>query len=197
MIGKVVAILAALALTTGALAQTPTNPSVVSGITGIPTYGAGVPAVALTGAGDLACVEGSATKVVRVLGFQISAIASTAIVVDLNLIMRSTLDTGGTPIVVTPVALDPANAVATAAFRAFSAAPTAGTTIGTLRTAKLAVGTAGQATGIIGDARFGFYGRYGQAVMLRDAVHAICINVSATGTGASYDIDAEWTEANQ
>jgi hypothetical protein len=191
------ALLVAVAMAPGAaLAQSgsPTDPLTVTGITALPTYGAGVSTIALTGAGDLACIEGSATSVVRVKGFQISAIASSAIVVDLAVVLRSSLDTGGTPTAPTPVPFDPANPPATAVFRVFSTAPTPGTLVGTIRTAKLAVGTQGQATGAIGDARFSFFNRFGQAIMLRDASHAACVTVTAAGNGASYDFDAEWTE---
>jgi|GEM_PF-1775314 len=175
------------------------DPLVVTGITNLPTFGVGVADVALTGSGDLACLEGVAGKVVRLKGFEISATATGAIVVDVGVVLRSTLDTGGTPTTYTPVRFDPINTTpAAATVRMFSTAPTPGTPVGngTIRTAKLAVGAQGSSTGPIEEKDFTFYGRYSQAVVLRSATDAACLNVGASGAGASYNVDVEWTETS-
>jgi hypothetical protein len=199
---RMAAIVAAALIPAAALAQgTGTDPLPVTGVTNIPTYGIGVAGVGLAGAGDIACIQGSASKVVRVKAFEISATATTAIVVDVAVVLRQSLDSGGTPIAPAPgapVRADPHNDPATATFVAFSAAPTPGTPRdnGTIRTAKLAVGAQGSSTGPIAEKPFTFYGRYDQAVVLRSPNDAACLNVGASGPGASYDIDAEWSETD-
>lgn len=169
------------------------TPLVISGITEIPTYRTATTAIANTGAGDLYCISGSATKTVHVLRMRISAIASAAIAIDATVVKRSSAPSGGTPVAMTMVPNDSLNAAATAVGTAFSASPTPGAAVGTIAARKLAIGTQGNSN-TIGDEAFDFTIDYGQAVVLRGTSQQLCLNVTAAGTGASYNVGSTHTE---
>ena len=168
-------------------------PMPVTGTTDIPTYSGGTGGLGNTGAGDVYCVTGSPTKIVRVKSMRISAIANAATVVDVIIFKRSTAAAGGTPVAVTATPHDSNNAAPTASITAYSVSPTPGATVGAVRGAKLAVGTQGNAN-TIGDETFHFDDHYDQAIVLRGTSQSVCINVTALGAGASIDIGSEHTE---
>lgn len=176
----------------------PTVPLPVTGITAVPTYSGAVVGLANTGAGDIYCVTGAPTasgKIVRVKGFRVSAVATAGIDVDINVILRSTLDTGGTSANVPLVAHDQTNPTASGTATSYSVAPTPGTAIGTVRTQKDAVGTPGNTVNTA-LALFQFSVYYGQALTLRLPTQAACVNVSAGGAGSLWDVDHEHSEEN-
>jgi hypothetical protein len=203
------ALLVLLALTTPAFAQTavlphfrdtdlsapeisPTAPFPMTGNTNIPTYSGGAQ-IANTGAGDILCIRGSATKTVRVKAVRISAIASAAIAVDVLLYRRSSAASGGTAVAAALTPSDSLNAAATATLTTYTVSPTPGTTVGVVRAAKLAVGTTGNSN-TIGDEIFHFTGYWDQPQVLRGTSQFLCVNVSALGTGASINVGTELTE---
>ena len=81
---------------------------------------------------DMIVVTGSATRTIRILRIELSATQSTSANQNFYLIKRSTANTGGTTITVTPVAMDSTNSAVTATMVRYSANPTLGTAIGTL-----------------------------------------------------------------
>jgi hypothetical protein len=171
----------------------PASPLPVTGSTNVPTYSAATVALANTGAGDVYCIRGSATKVVKVKGIRVSAIATTGIVGDVQIILRSTAATGGTSTAPTLVAADQQNAAATGAVAAYTVSPTPGTAIGPIRARKIAVGTQGNSV-TISEGLFQFSPYWDQPIILRGITQFACVNVSAFGAGASFDIDHEQTE---
>lgn len=79
---------------------------------------------------DLAILNGSATKLIKVKSVTVSALATGAGYMDASLVMRSTANTGGTCPAVAAIPLDAADAAATAVLSACTANPTLGTAVG-------------------------------------------------------------------
>ena len=153
------------------------------------TYGAAVIDLANTEASDIYCITGSATKTIKVHKINVSAIATTPIIQDVYIVLRSTLDTGGGLSSVSVIKMDQNNNAATAVVNSFTSAPTAGTSIGTVRSRKLAVGDQGQ-TRASDLAQFVF----DNPIVLRGAAQAACVHVESFGSGSSFDVDHQHTE---
>lgn len=176
---------------TNNVAVSPSNPLAISGTISIATYLAAKTGQLNAVTGDLLCVTGSASKVVRVRMLSVSAISSADAVIDVSVVVRSSLDTGGTPTVLANVPSDSTNAAATAVVTTYGTAPVVGTLVGAIRAQKLGVGkTTGGSTL---PAQFGFGNWYDQSVVLRGATQAVCLTTTALA-GGSYAIAAEWTE---
>ena len=88
--------------------------------------------VAAASATDVFCLQGSATRRVTVRGLSVSGTAQTTTDSDFFLIKRSTPNTGGTPLIITPVSHGPGTATAVAT--AYTANPTLGVGVGTFLT---------------------------------------------------------------
>jgi len=153
------------------------------------TYSASV--TGLVGvAGDIAIINGSASKITRVTRVEFSGIATAAADMDLSLIMRSTADAAGTAAAATPH--DSLSPAATAVVQTYTAAPATGAPIGTpIRVAKVEIGTAAaQAQVVVWE----FGARPAKCPVLRGVAQGLALNVGATQAGAAYDISIEWTE---
>src|SRR6266568_2055347 len=147
-------------------------------------------ATALAGvAGDVLLFKGSSTKTVRVTQVIISGTATTAINLDVQLIKRSAADTAGTTGTAPTIApRDSANAAATAA-------PTAGTSVGIVRAARLFLATPTTSPTLAELIMWDFGVRPGaQAVVLRGVAECLAVNLSAAPTAGSIDISFEFTE---
>jgi hypothetical protein len=177
----------------GGIAVSGTNPLTITGDTNTPTYAAANQSIANTGAGDLFCIAGSGTKTIYIKRLRVSATATSAIVVAVSLIKRSTLDTGGTSANETEVPLDSTNAAPTATVVSYTVSPTAGTAVGAVRSRKIAVGVQGN-TATTSEALFDFANYFDQPLVLRGTTQNACVNGTAAGSGGSWAIDAEWTE---
>jgi hypothetical protein len=170
----------------------PSGPGIVSGNTNVPSYSAAVTSFGNSSAGDVYCINGSATKTVKVKGIRVSVIASAGVVNVISLIKRSTADSGGTPSAVTVVPNDSANPAATATVTAYATAPTAGTTVGTVRSQDISVATtSGSIPSLYALFQFSVY--WDQPMVLHGVVEGICVNVPSTA-GGSWSIDSEHTE---
>jgi len=170
----------------------PNTPGIVSGNTNIATYSTAVIGLSNSSAGDVFCINGSATKVVKVKGIRVNATGGTAAVADVSVVLRSSLDTGGGLASVTMVKNDPLNAPATATVNSFTSNPTPGTLVGAVRSMKMAVGTQGN-TATSSEGLFQFTVYWDQPMTLRAATSQLCVATTAISTG-SWDIDAEMTE---
>jgi hypothetical protein len=180
-----------LALAAPAAAQQ--FPMGVTGNTQVPSYSAGVVSLANAVAGDLYCITGSATKTVSVKVIRISAIATAAIAQPISLIKRSTADTGGTSAAVTLVPNNSANAAGTATITSYTAAPTPGTPVGTVRAQNLAITTTAAPSGTP-PAFFQFSEYWDQPIVLHGTLENVCVNTPGANAGASWNIDSEHTE---
>ena len=142
---------------------------------------------------DFLSIVGSGTKTVRVTRISISGIATAAATVEIQLIKRSSANTGGTSSAATVVPHDSNDAGATAAVNSYSANPTGlGTTVGTVRAAKLNLGAAG-AAGVV---EWNFTTRNSKGLVLRGAAQSLNLNWggAAVPAGTSLTIDVEFTE---
>lgn len=143
---------------------------------------------------DLFTIYGSATKTIRVTRLAISGTQTTAAVRDVALIKRSSANSGGTSTPLTAVPHDANAAAATATVLAYTANPTLGTTVGSVRAHKLFVGTTA-GSGAVDDIIWDFGTRPSQCIVLRGTAQGICINVNGVvSAGSSFDINAEFTE---
>lgn len=141
---------------------------------------------------DIWTLLGSSTKIVRLLKLIISGLATAAATVDIQLIIRSTADSAGTATTPVLVANDSNSSAATAVVSLYSANPTLGTGVGTIRARKLNLGAVG-AAGLI---EWKFSDTNTQAIVLRGTSQQLCVNWNgaAVPAGTSIDIEAEFTE---
>ena len=156
---------------------------------GYPTY-AGAAVSSATTAGDIYCVQGSATQNVQITKIGMSAIATAAGAITISIIVRSSIDTGGTANPVTLESYDQNKPAATAVAVSYDVPPTNGAQIAMVRTANVAAGTRGGANEI-GNVLFRFEP---SPLILRGTSQFACINVSAVGTGAQISVFHEHIE---
>lgn len=143
---------------------------------------------------DVFVIVGSASKTIKVTRVQIDGTTSagSGLSINLQLLKRSTANTGGTFVADTAVPHDSTNAAATATVGHYTANPTTGTLVGAVRSSRFDFGsTGGQTQSEIWD--FGSYKN--QAVTLRGITQSLALNFNgATITGSIVDITIEWTE---
>jgi len=164
------------------------------------TYSVGVAGlVPVANATDIFTITGSASKTIYVKKITVSGTQSTASHRNILLIKRSTANSGGTSTTPTIVGLDSNNPVQTAVVRAYTANPTLGTTVGTLRaqTGTFPVPQPANAQGavalnpVIWDFNIGD----SQPVVLRGVAQVLSVNLNGVSfTGGSLSIYIEWIE---
>lgn len=156
-------------------------------------YSAGVTNFTIaTNATDVFNIIGSATKTVRITRIRVSGSTTSGspVKVGVQVIKRSTLNTGGTRVATTMAPHDSTSGAATANVGHYTANPTAlGTSVGVVRTVHIAFNQNGMTGGdILWDFRH-------QPVILRGNTQQLCVNFNATSvTGSLISIDVEWTE---
>jgi hypothetical protein len=164
-----------------------------------PTYSATISALASAAScTDLFTITGSATKTVRVTRLEISGEASTAVSVQIVLLVRSTANLTGTSTTPTVVPHDSNSAAGTAVVRAYTVNPgTLGTLVGNIRNDFLFLSA--PATATVGAEKLFLDFGVGstQALVLRGASQVLAVNLAAaTITGGSFDINLTWSEDN-
>jgi hypothetical protein len=148
-------------------------------------------AVAAT-ATDIFTIKGSGTKTVKVTQISISGVAGTAITVPVDLLLRSTADTGGTSTTPTLVKHDSTNAAATAVVNAYTVNPTTGTLVGSIRSERVTFPLTAVAPA---KTVYDFGVGPSQPIVLRGAAEQLCINLNAATVSASLiNISIEFTE---
>lgn len=151
--------------------------------------------VTVANATDVFTITGSATKTVRITTISVSGTttAGSGASIPLAIIKRSTADSSGTPATSTNVPHDSNNAAATAVVKSYTANPTLGTAVGTIRSARLEIPAVG---GTEQPVTYDFGTRPAQAVVLRGTSEQLCINFggSVTITTPVISFDVEWTE---
>ena len=149
-----------------------------------------------SGATDVFILIGSATKTIRVVTVQFSMTATTAVTVPIQLIKRSTANTGGTVGIAAITSWDSNNATATATNLAYQAnATTLGTVVGTgVRSIKyFAPLTTTQSVVVNWDLGINNC----QPVVLRGVAQSLCINLNGTTiAGGTISASFTWTEDN-
>ena len=143
---------------------------------------------------DIFTIAGSATKTIRVMFVSVSGTENNATVRDVQLVKRTTANSGGTFTTPEITEHDSLNAEATAVVSAYTVNPTLGTLEGIIRADKLSV----PATNLSGAAdriSWTFGDRPSQALVLRGTSEVLAINLNgATYATPSFDLVIEWTE---
>ena len=143
---------------------------------------------------DIFTITGSATKTVHVLRIGFSGTQTTAAALNVLLILRSTANSAGTSATATNVSLDSTNAAATAVVRNYTANPTVGTPVGTIRAVRAFIPTTALASATqYYEFDFGQFSE--QALTLRGATQVLSLNLnSVTVAGGAWTCWVEWTE---
>lgn len=138
-------------------------------------------------------ITGSGTKTVRVLYLRVSGTATSASTSDLQLIKRTTANTGGTPTTATLGQNDSNDAAPTAVVSTYGANPTTGSAAGVLRAVKMNLAAAaGPQVYLTWD----FTTHNDKGLVLRGTGQSLNLNWNgaAVPAGTSLDIEVEWTE---
>lgn len=126
-------------------AQVPVQQVVAVQPIGFRSYSSSIAGLTVANSGtDFATVTGASGSVIRILRVIISGIATAATSATVNVIRRTTANTGGTASAVTPVVQDGSEASA-ATVQSYTANPTLGTATapgGTMKTLTVPLGTA-------------------------------------------------------
>lgn len=206
-----------LALILGGLAAAQAQCVAVGGVNSVPqtgvncasepsiaSYGAtSVGLVTASSATDIACITGSATKVIRLQYVRVSGSSGTLVNVPITLTKHAAANTGGTAATSTalpvPYKLDSNNPTNTATTTAYTVNPTITDAAAGIIDNDIAVfsttGTASSNGAII----FDYTARnYNQAPILRGVAQQICVNFNATTVSTSLiNTTFRWTEAAQ
>ena len=132
-------------------------------------------------AGHAVEIIGSATRDVRVTLIEVGKPSVETVV---TFVKQSVADTGGTSTSPTIAPLESSSPAATAAVKAYTAAPTAGTSVGTIYAMTLG-------TGDVAIEDFGRDVRHVREVILRGAAQTLAVNLA---TGATAKFVVEFTE---
>lgn len=159
------------------------------------TYSAGIGNGSLAAATtDVVTITGSASKTIRVTRISVSGTATAAAGVDIQIIKRSTANSGGTSAAITIAPHDSTNAAASATLLNYSANPTLGTTVAVIRSSLMTFTTS---AGAIPSVPYviDFTTRNAQGIVLRGTTQVLAVNLGgATVTGGVIYVDIEWTE---
>lgn len=144
-------------------------------------------------AGDIAVLPGSASKTIRVTRVEVSlSTTGTAAIEAVQLVKRSAADTAGTSTAMTAVPHDSNFAAASAAPLSYTAAPTPGAAVGTVRGVQFNDGSAslpGSQTWL-----WTFGERPSSAIVLRGTAQELCVNLGAVVATQTATVSFEWTE---
>src|SRR6266487_1495127 len=148
----------------------------------------------ITTAGAFFVLQGSATKTIRITKCQITGTATTATTVDVTIEKWSAAPSGGTAgTAPTIVSHDTNNAGGTAVASIYTVAPTRGTLVGVLRTAKLYCNAPAGNPGT--NLLWEFGTSSAQGIVLRGTTQYVAVLTGALlGTGGSLDVHMEFTE---
>lgn len=148
---------------------------------------------------DFWCIAGSASKGVFITKITLTGQSGAAAITGrINLVLRSSLDTGGTPTTITAVPHDSTNAGATATVTSFAANPGAlGTAVATLKGYVDVIQSS--AASMPGGPFFAVNESWGairgvQPLVLRGTTQAACLNSNAGTTLTNVMINVEWYE---
>ncbi len=163
-----------------------------------PTYVAsGVANAAYATPTDTVCLKGAAGKLIRVNSFVIQMNATAATIVTWYLVKRSALNTGGTSTAPAGIPTDSASAAATGTIALYSAAPTTGTSLGSV---SFVQGITGASTTSVG-ATFNLVSErssteFSQPIVLRNAAEEVCANFAGVAwpAGGTYNWSIRWSE---
>lgn len=161
------------------------------------TYAATIAALAVpaTGAGDAACLVGSATRTIRVTKITFSGSDTTAQSAVTNIVKRTAASTGGTSTSPTVALYDSSNAAATAVMNAYTVVPTPGAGLN-IYSGQFYFNTA--ALGGLAPVTLDYVPqeKLNQQLTLRGVAQQLCVNFpnAFTTAGPALNVQFEWTE---
>lgn len=144
---------------------------------------------------DIFTILGSGTKTIQVRRITVSGINTANTNALINIIKRSTADSGGTSTVLTNVPQDSNNAAATATVRSYTVNPTLGTAVGTVDSQYIFFPAL--ASSNVSNVREFDYGVFrDQAIYLRGTSEQLVVNAGGVTLGGTtlVSIKVEWTE---
>lgn len=155
--------------------------------------------VPVASATDVFTITGSGTTTVRIKEISISGTQTTASRRAILLIKRSTANSGGTSSTLTIAPLDSDSAAATAVVRTYTANPTLGTSVGTLRaemgTFPVATPNNAQGATTLNKVTWTFGQDDSEVPTLRGTSQVLSLNLNAVSwTGGSLSVYVQWTE---
>jgi len=157
------------------------------------TYGIGT-TIAYTGStGEVATLQGSATKTIKVLKVGLAnGGAANSITTLIN--RRASANVGGTSTAVTIAKMDPTDPAPTAVVRAYTANPTStGTDAGTIRALQTPANVVGASVNINPTQVYTFGGNGMKPLTLRGTSEFMAISFTSNTTGNAR-VNIEWTE---
>ena len=142
---------------------------------------------------DIAVMPGNASNTVLLTKIRVSCTQTTAGIITLNIIKRTTADTAGTSSGMTAVADDSNTSAAVSALLTYTANPTINNTTGNVDTVKLGC----MATGTASPNDIYILARQQKPLVLRGTAQQIAVNLGGTTvTGGSFAITFEWIETS-
>ena len=143
---------------------------------------------------DLFTIQGAANKVVRVTKIVCTGTSTALGNTLLQIVKRSTVDTGGTATNPAAIPHDKSDVAAAATIAAYTANPTLGTAVGVIRVGFVGTGTA-TALGTPFTQDFGSISD--KQAILRSATDQLAVNANAASlaSGAALSCTVEWTES--
>lgn len=206
------AIIALLGLATAAQAQaiqpcigvggvnTTPQPGVVCAMEStMPTFSASVSGFAAAStATDVACLTGSASRVVRLQRVLVTGSAASTIAIPVSLFLRTAADSAGTAVVMTPFSMDTNNTSTVSNVQYFTANPTINDTLqAQVDVAQILLPTT--TTSAYGITPFDYsVALNSQGPVLRGTGQQLCVNFNKTSPSTSLvNINFRWTEFPQ
>jgi len=152
-----------------------------------------------TTATDIFTITGSATKLIKIVRIYVAANATASSYQSIELIKRSTVNTGGTSTTLSNINYDSTDIAGTAVVRSYTANPTLGTTVGRIGLKRLYISALTNANngqyGGNNSIEFSYDGMSAKHIALRSDSEVLAINLNGTTiAGSSFDIFIEWTE---
>lgn len=143
---------------------------------------------------DVFAITGSSSKTIKIHKIKLTGTTTSGSPIKTRIsgIKRSTANTGGTFVSANKVPHDSNNAAATATVGHYTANPTLGTAVGTVRAESLGITNSGISGGSV---EWIFNTEYYQPLLLRGISEQLTINLNGTTvTGSVMSISIEWSE---
>lgn len=159
------------------------------------TYSASIINLAVvTGATDFWTISGSATKTIIVKRLLFSGTAQATAQCDINMLVRSSANSGGSSSAISCVPHDSTNAACTATVLGYTANPTLGTLVGLIRSVDYTL--VAENSNAIADIReFDFGTEEDQGIVLRGTSELLALNFNAdAGNSVKIHVSVEWRE---
>lgn len=156
------------------------------------TYSAAANITVAASATDIAILPGSASTTVFVTKVIVSGIQTTGSQVNVQLIKRSTANSGGTSAAMTAIPHDSADSAAISAPLSYTANPTPGTSVGAVRQSYVPIGIS---TAQPNESAVFEFGDKGRPIVLNGVAQGLAVNLNGvTLVGGTINVTFEWFE---